>query len=83
MDARKELLLMSATGVYSLGLEVEAERENKTVGGAGDFLSSRKMLDAYEKFPALDGQWREMERQHLKQRDDIRREWVKKTEETM
>jgi hypothetical protein len=82
MDARKELLLMSAARLYSLGLDVEAAREKlRQLVDQGVSFSSEEMLEAYEDFTALDGQWRELEKQHLELRDEIRRERIKKIRE--
>lgn len=79
MDARKELLLMSAAKLYSLGLDVEAAREKlRQLVERGVSFSSEEMLQAYEEFTALDGQWRELEKQHLELRDEIRRERAEK-----
>ena len=75
MDARKELLLLSAARLYSLGLDVEVAREKlRQLVERGVSYDSEEMLRAYEDFAALDGQWKEMERQHLELRDEIRRE---------
>ncbi len=82
MDARKELLLMSAARLYSLGLDVEAAREKlRQLVDQGVSFSSEEMLEAYEDFTALDGQWRELGKQHLELRDEIRRERIKKIRE--
>ena len=79
MDARKELLLMSAAKLYSLGLDVEAAREKlRQLVEQEVSYSSEEMLAAYEEFTALDGQWRELEKQHLDLRDEIRRERVER-----
>ena len=79
MDARKELLLMSAAKLYSLGLDVEAAREKlRQLVEQGVSFSSEEMLAAYGEFTALDGQWRELEKQHLELRDEIRRERAEK-----
>ena len=79
MDARKELLLMSAARLYSLGLDVEAAREKlRQLVEQGVSFSSEEMLEAYEEFTAVDGQWRELEKQHLELRDEIRRERIKR-----
>ena len=75
MDARKELLLMNAAKLYSLGLDVEAAREKlRQLVERGVSFSSKEMLAAYEEFTALDGHWRELEKQHLELRDELRRE---------
>ena len=82
MDARKELLLMSAARLYSLGLDVEAAREKlRQLVDQGVSFSSEEMLEANEDFTVLDGQWRELEKQHLELRDEIRRERIKKIRE--
>ena len=79
MDARKELLLMSAAKLYSLGLDVEAAREKlRQLVEQGASYSSEEVLAAYEEFTALDRQWRELEKQHLDLRDEIRQERVER-----
>ncbi len=73
---------MSAARLYSLGLDVEAAREKlRQLVDQGVSFSSEEMLEAYEDFTALDGQWRELEKQHLELRDEIRRERIKKIRE--
>ena len=75
MDYRKELLLASAARLYSLGLELEAAREElRRLVEQGVPYSSPEMLKAYNGFTALDRQWKDLEREHLSLRDEILRD---------
>jgi len=51
MDARKELLLMSAARLYSLGVEVEAAREQvRRLAEQGTPYSAKAMREACRDF---------------------------------
>ncbi len=82
MDSRKELLLASAARLYSLGVDLEAARDKlrKLVEQGGSY-ESEEMLQAYGEFTALDEQWKDLEKQHLELRDEIRRAQIKRMEE--
>ena len=72
MDYKKDLLLRSAARLYSLGIEVEAAREQlrKLVqqGGPYDSPEMRKALEDYQE---LDQQWKALEQEHLQLRAEI------------
>lgn len=73
MDPRKRLLLLSAARLYSLGLDLEAAREKlRRLVEKGVSYDSEEMLRAYEEFTVLDGEWKNLEKQHLELRDEIR-----------
>ena len=75
MDYRKELLLASAARLYSLGLELEAAREElRQLVEQGVPYSSPEMVKAYNSFTALDRQWKDLEQEHLSLRDEILRD---------
>ena len=79
MDLRKELLLASAARLYSLGVDLEAARERlRELVDRGVSYESKEMLKAYEEFTALDRQWKDLEKQHLELRDEIRRERIER-----
>ena len=75
MDYKKDFLLRSAARLYSLGIEVEAAREQlrKLVekGVPYDFPEMRKAL---EEFQDLDRQWKALEQEHLQLRAEVVRE---------
>ena len=75
MDYKKDLLLRSAARLYSLGIEVEAAREQlrKLVekGVPYDYPEMRKAL---EEFQGLDQQWKALEQEHLQLKAEVRRE---------
>lgn len=82
MDSRKELLLASAARLYSLGVDLEAARDKlRKLVEQGVSYESEEMLQAYGEFKALDEQWKELEKQHLELRDEIRRARIKRMEE--
>ena len=73
MDARKDLLLKSAARLYSLGVDLEMARDKlKKLVDQGVPYDSKKMKDAYREFSELDTQWKELEKQHLELRDEIK-----------
>lgn len=75
MDARKRLLLLSATRLYSLGVDLEAAREKlRQLVERGVSYDSEEMLTAYREFTELDEKWKGLEKQHLELRDEIARE---------
>ena len=73
MDARKDLLLKSAARLYSLGVDLEMARNKlKKLVDQGVPYDSKEMKDAYREFSELDTQWKELEKQHLELRDEIK-----------
>ncbi len=72
MDFKKDLLLRSAARLYSLGIEVEAAREQlrKLVEQGVPYISP-KMRKALEAYQELDQQWKALEQEHLQLRAEI------------
>lgn len=74
MDTQKELLLASAARLYSLGVDLEGARERlRKLVEQGVSYDAPEMKDAYHEYTELDEQWKELERQHLALRDEIRK----------
>lgn len=72
MDIRKDLLLKSAERLYALGVDVEAARDKlRSLVDRGVPYDSREMKDALQEFTELDTQWKELEKRHIKLRDEI------------
>lgn len=72
MDHRKDLLLMSAARLYSMGLDLEAARERlRQLAEQGVSYSSPEMLEAYRDFAHLAVLWAELEKQYLELREEI------------
>ena len=72
MDYRKELLLKSATRLYSLGVDLEAARERlRALVEKGVPYSSPEMAAAYKDFSELDRLWKSLEQQHLALQEEI------------
>lgn len=72
MDYRKELLLVSAARLYSLGLDLEAARDKlKELVEQGVGYDSDEMMHAYRDFKELEQQWKTLEQQHLELRDEV------------
>ena len=66
MDYKKDLLLRSAARLYSLGIEVEAAREQlRKLVQQGVPYDSPEMRKALEEFQELDRQWKALEQEHL------------------
>ncbi len=73
MDYKKDLLLRSAARLYSLGIEVEAAREQlRKLVEQGVPYDSSEMRKALEEFQELDRQWKALEREHLKLHGEIK-----------
>ena len=72
MDARNELLLLSAARLYSLGLDLEAARESlRQMVERGVPYGAEELRAALWQFKKLEAQWKEMERQHLALREEL------------
>lgn len=75
MDHRKELLLTSAARLYSIGVDLEAARERlRSLAERGISYDSGEMKQAYQAFRTLEQQWKALEAQHRKLRDEILRD---------
>lgn len=72
MDLKKDLLLRSGARLYSLGVDLEGAKEKIIMLlDAGTEYSSPEMLCAVLEYTELKQQWEELEREHLKLRDEI------------
>ena len=72
MSSDKELLIMSAARLYSVGVDLEAARSRlKELVDQGVTYSDERMIKAYNDFNELKAQWDNLEKQHLELRDEI------------
>lgn len=72
LTAKKELLLMSAARLYSLGVDVEGAREKlRNLVSKKVPYESREMVEALKNFQELDKQWKETEHQYLQLRKQV------------
>ena len=72
MEYKKDLLLRSASRLYSLGIEVEAAREQlRKLVQQGVPYDSPEMRKALEDYQELDRQWKALEQEHLQLRAEI------------
>ena len=72
MNYKKDLLLRSAARLYSLGIEVEAAREQlRKLVQQGVPYDSPQMRKALEDYQELEQQWKTLEQEHLKLRGEI------------
>ena len=72
MNSDKELLIMSAARLYSVGVELEAARAQlKALVDQGVSYSDERMIKAYDDFNELKAQWDNLEKQHLELRNEI------------
>lgn len=79
MDNRKDLLIASAARLYSMGIDLEAAREQlRQLVERGVSYDSDEMKQAYQDFKKLEQLWKELEQQHLELRDRILRVTVRK-----
>ena len=72
MNSDKELLILSAARLYSVGVELEAARVRlKELVDRGVTYSDERMIKAYDDFNELKAQWDNLEKQHLELRNEI------------
>ncbi len=72
MNSDKELLILSAARLYSVGVDLEAARARlKELVDQGVTYSDERMIKAYNDFNELKAQWNNLEKQHLELRDEI------------
>ena len=72
MNSDKELLIMSAARLYSVGVDLEAARARlKELVDQGVSYSDERMIKAYNDFNELKAQWDNLEKQHLELRNEI------------
>ncbi|MBQ3985605.1 MAG: hypothetical protein II635_01440 [Oscillospiraceae bacterium] len=72
MNSDKELLILSAARLYSVGVELEAARSRlKELVDQGVSYSDERMIKAYNDFNKLKAQWDNLEKQHLELRNEI------------
>lgn len=72
MEEKKILLLKTGARLYSLGIEVEAARNylRKLVAKETPY-DSPEMITALQKYQSLDHNWKELEQEYLKLKQDI------------
>ena len=72
VNERKAALLASAARLFSLGVDLEAARDDlRCLTEQGVSYNSEEMLQAYRRFSELESQWKSLEQQHLKLRDEL------------
>ena len=72
MDNEKDLLIASAARLYSMGIDLEAARDRlRQLVEQGVPYNSGEMKQAVQDFKELDRQWKELEREHLRLRDEV------------
>lgn len=72
MDNEKDLLIASAARLYSMGIDLEAVRDRlRQLVEQGVSYNSDEMKRAVQDFKELDWQWKELEREHLRLRDEV------------
>ena len=74
MDNEKDLLIASAARLYSMGIDLEAARDQlRQLVRQGVPYNSDEMRQAVQDFKELDRQWKELEREHLRLKEEIKR----------
>lgn len=72
MLTKKDLLLMSAARLYSLGVELEGAREKlRELVDRKVSYDSPEMLEALHSFQELDAQFQSLEKEHIALRDEL------------
>lgn len=72
MDMKKDLLLRSAARLYSLGIEVEGARQRlRDLVDQGVAYTSPEIREALEDYQELDRQWKELEQQYLRLKEEL------------
>ena len=75
MDYKKDFLLRSAARLYSLGIEVEAARDQlRKLVEQGVPYTYTEMRKALEEFQELDRQWKSLEQEHLQLKAELANE---------
>ena len=75
MNSDKELLILSAARLFSVGVDLEAARARlKELVDQGVAYSDERMLKAYNDFNDLKAQWDNLEKQHLELWDEFLKE---------
>ena len=70
----KDLLIASAARLYSMGIDLEAARDRlRQLVEQGVPYNSDEMKQAVQDFKELDRQWKELEKQHLRVKEEIKR----------
>ena len=68
----KDLLIASAARLYSMGIDLEAARDRlRQLVEQGVPYNADEMKQAVQDFKELDRQWKALEKQHLKLRDEV------------
>ena len=74
MDNKKDLLIASAARLYSMGIDLEAARDRlRQLVEQGVPYNSDEMKQAVLNFKELERQWKELEREHLRVKEEIKR----------
>lgn len=72
MENDKDLLITSAARLYSIGIDLESARDQlRKLVEQGVPYDSGEMKQAVQDFKKLDRQWKELEREHLRLREEI------------
>ena len=72
MDMKMDLLLRSAARLYSLGIEVEGARQHlRDLVDQGVAYTSPEIREALEDYQVLDRQWKELEQQYLRLKEEL------------
>ena len=72
MDNEKDLLIASASRLYSMGIDLEAARDRlRQLVKQGVPYNSDEMKQAVLDFKELEQQWKALEKQHLELRDEM------------
>ncbi|MEG2679153.1 MAG: hypothetical protein RR949_04370 [Oscillospiraceae bacterium] len=73
MSVEKDLLIMSGARLYSLGVDLEGAREEvRRLVNAGTPYTSPEMEQAVKNFREIECQWKNLEAEHLKLRDEAK-----------
>ena len=68
----KDLLIASAARLYSMGIDLEAARDRlRQLVEQGVPYNADEMKQAVQDFKELDRQWKALEREHLRLRDEV------------
>ena len=72
MDNEKDLLIASAARLYSMGIDLEAARDRlQQLVEQGVPYHADEMKQAVQDFKELEQQWKALEREHLRLRDEV------------
>lgn len=72
MQGKRELLIITASRLYSIGIDLDYAKEKlRKLVDDGVSFDSFQMLDAYNEYKRLEDQWNSAEAEYLDLKDEL------------